>query len=1305
MDIKNLPRFDNHSHSEFSNLRLIDSINRAEDMILTAHKLGMKGIALTDHETVSGHVKWLNTEKELKKASKIPEDFKCACGNEIYLVDDRNNIQRYWHFILVAKNTEGHRALRELSSIAWYNGFSSKGLMRVPTQKDELAEIVKKYPNTLIATSACLGGELPHLVAKLVDAEKKNLSEEEILNIKLEIVAFLRYCVDLFGDDFYIEIAAADSKDQKVFNQRIKSIAESQGIKIVIGSDAHYLTANERELHKAYLNSKEGEREVDNFYYFAHMMDNEEAYGYISDIYSEEDFKEFCENSMEIYNKIEGYDIFRNPIIPEVKVIPKKCPVSLEWVEKYTYPVLYNLIISNNIQEKYWVSECLNALVNKNLWNGKYLERLEIEAKVIKTIGEKLGDCLFKYFNTFQHFIDLFWECGSIVGPGRGSAVCFLSNYLLGITQLDPVVWNLPYWRFLNEERVELPDIDIDLTPSKRKKIFEAIRKERGELNCVQVCTFGTEGTRSAIAAACRGYRSEEYPDGIEVETAQFLSGLIPMERGFLWSIHDVVYGNEEKDRKPNETFIKEVSKYPGLLKIIQSIEGLICKRGQHASGVILYNNSPYDTNALMRSPNGDLTTQFDLHMSEQCGDVKYDFLVTEICDKITICIDMLQKEGFLEHDLGLRQVYDRYLHPAVLNLEDSRMWDALGNGTVMDVFQFSTGVGLATAKQIKPRDPVQLTSANALMRLMGEKGKERPMDRYCRLKNDMQLWYREVRSRGLSEEEIKILEPYYLPNFGTPCSQEDLMEVCMDKNIAHFTLAEANMARKIVAKKQVKKVPELKEKFISQCPNRVLGEYVWETVMEPQMSYAFAKPHALAYSFVGIQTLYLATNFPEVFWNCACLIVNAGGAELMDADDVDDDEEETEKKKNKSVNYGKISTAIGETQKKGISVLPPDINRSSLIFAPDLEQNSIVYGLKGITRIGTQLVYDIISNRPYTSIEDFLRKIKVNKTQMIALIKSGAFDSLCGNREEAMNDYLELIADKKKRITLQNMQKLIEFDLIPEEYSFEVKVFNFNKYIKKFKEGSDYRLDSIAMRFFTENYDDNVLKNVVVNGDEQTALISQSTWDNTYKKAMDPVRDWMKKNQQEILDKLNTKLVELVAEKYTEGNISKWEMDSLGFYYHEHELKNLKNEVYGIVNFFDLPEEPEIERSFEKDDKKINMYKISRIAGTVIDKDKNKSSVILLTPDGVVTVKVWKNQYAIWDRQIARKNPDGTKTVVEKSFFQKGNKLIITGVRRDDNFIPKKYKNTEWPLFEKIVEMSDDGFIIENQTERTEVD
>jgi len=214
--------------------------------------------------------------------------------------------------------------------------------------------------------------------------------------------------------------------------------------------------------------------------------------------------------------------------------------------------------------------------------------------------------------------------------------------------------------------------------------------------------------------------------------------------------------------------------------------------------------------------------------------DVKYDFLVTEICDKITTCIELMQKDNIVEEDLSLREIYNKYLHPAVLNLEDKRLWTALGEGSVLDVFQFSTGVGLATAKQVKPKNPAELTSANALMRLMGEKGKERPLDRYCRLKADIGQWYKEVRDRGLSEEEIKILEPYYLPNYGVPASQEDLMMVCMDEKIAHFTLKEANAARKTVAKKHMEEIPILQEKFISQCPNRNFGAYVWETTMGP---------------------------------------------------------------------------------------------------------------------------------------------------------------------------------------------------------------------------------------------------------------------------------------------------------------------------------------------------------------------------------------------------------------------------------------------------------------------------------------
>lgn len=1307
-NINSIPRFDDHSHSMFSNFRLIDSINRPKDMILKAHELGMKGIALTDHETVAGHVEWLNCERDLKKAGKIPEDFKCACGNEIYLVDSRENIERYWHYILIAKNTEGHRALRELSSIAWYNGFSSRGLMRVPTQKCELENIVKKYPNTLIATTACLGGELPHFVAELIKAENNN-SENEIYMWKSKIDEFMRWNVDLFGKDFYVEVAAAASKDQIKFNKRVLSIAAAYDVKIVIGSDAHYLTEKERPVHKAYLNSKDGEREVDDFYTYSHMMDNAEAFANLEESgYDFARFIELCNNSMEIYDKIETYDIFRQPIIPRVKVkdYDKNIPIEIN----EAYPTLYILFTSDNIQERYWANECYNALVAKNLLNATYLTALETEARVIKTVGGKLGNCLFEYFNTFQHMINLFWEQGSIVGPGRGSAVCFLSNYLLGITQLDPLQWGLKYWRFLNEERVELPDIDIDLTPSKRGRVFEALRKERSELNVIQVCTYGTEGTRSAIAAACRGYRSEIWPDGIDVEISQYLSSLIPQERGFLWSIHDAVYGNPDKERQPIMALVNELNKYPGLLEIIESIDGLVNKRGQHASGVILYNESPFDTDAIMRSPNGDLTTQYSLHEAEELGDVKYDFLVTEICDKLTIAITLLQRDGLIEPDLSLRQVYNKYLHPDVLDLKNQKLWDALSNGEVLDVFQFSTGVGLATAKQVKPQNPTDMLNANALMRLMGEKGEERPLDRYCRLKEDMKQWYWECEDAGLTDDQIKTLEPYYLPNCGVPSSQEDMMEICMDPKIANFSLSEANATRKIVAKKKMDQIPALHEKFINACPSIKFGEYVWKTTMGPQMGYSFAKPHALAYSFVGIQTLYLATTYPDIYWNCACLITNAGGADLLNADDVDreiEDEEDTTKKKNKSVNYGKISVALGKSKKAGITVLPPDINKSDLIFKPDSERNAIIYGLKGIDRIGTNLVFEIMENRPYSSMEDFMSKVKVNKTQMISLIKAGAFDELHTDRVAAMERYLNLIADKKKRITLQNMAMLIRKDLIPPQFEFEVKVFNFNKYLKNFKEGDYYCLDAIAMRFFTENYDPDVLVDAVIDEEYSHGKIKQSTWDNTYKKAMDPVRDWMKANQQEILDALNNSLYEEVKEKYAQGDINKWDMDSLGTYCHEHELRDLNTRPYGIVNFEDLDEEPVIASEFQtKDGSTIRMYEISRICGTVIDKDKNKSTVVLLTPTmQVVNIKVWKNQYAKWDRQIARKNPDGTKTIVEKSFFARGNKLIITGIRRGDDFVPKKYKSTTYPLFEKIEEMDAQGYITKSTTERAEVE
>lgn len=1300
-------RFETHCHSEYSNIRLIDCINKLKDIILTANEKEYKGVALTDHEALCGHVEWLQLEQSLKKENKIPKDFKCALGNEIYLVDERKTKQKYFHFILIAKNTIGWKALRELSSYAWLNSYRDRRMERVPTLKQELEDIVNKYPNTLIATSACLGSELDTLVLSLIEAEKKQ-NQEEIYLIKLKIDNFIKWIKELFKEDFYIEIAPGSSKEQKLFNSRIKNIAKFYNCKIVLGTDAHYLRKNDRFIHKSFLNSKDGEREVDEFYQDCYLMNDEEAYEKIKDNFSKKEFEQIRLNSLEIYDKIEEYNIFHNPIIPVVKV-KTKSPIFDNSLKDY--PILQMLKNHKDEQRRQWINICLDELVNRKLYNKEYLERLELEADVIEFISNKLENNLFAYFNTFRHYIDLFWECGSMVGPGRGSAGSFLSNYLLGITQIDPIQWNLPYFRFLNKDRAELPDIDIDLAPSKRPLILKKIREERGQLNVVQVATFGTEGTKAAIACACRGYRTEEYPQGIDNDIALYLSSLIPVERGFLWSLKDCLEGNEEKNRKPIKELIFQLNKYPGLTEIIYGIEGLVCRRGQHASGIILYNNSPYDTTALMRSPNGDITTQFDLHKSEALGDTKFDFLVTEVCDKIITTIKLLQQDGYFKEFNSLREIYNNLLHPSVINLKDKKIWDALANGTVQDVFQFNTQIGIETAKLIKPSNPIEMTSANALLRLTAQEGQERPINRYVRFKNNVKLWYEEMDKVGLTKEEQKILEPYYLRDFGVPASQEQLMLCVMDKNISNFTLAESNMTRKVLAKKQIQKIPEVKEKFLNQCPSKKLGEYVWKTMMLPQMSYSFSEVHALLYSFIGIQTLILATNFPSMYWDCACLIVNSGGTEEEEEEDLDintdidneeieddnDEEDETKKKKTRTINFGKIAIAIGKMKSMGIEITSPNINKSSYTFSPDVENNIIRYGLNGITRVGQNIVYSIIENRPYISIEDFLSKVKVNKPQMINLIKSGAFDDF-GDRVQIMKEYINLISDTKKRLTLQNMRMLIEYELLPSELEHQIRVFNFNKYLKSFKNGIYYDIDEIALRFLDENYSiDNLYPS------DNGMKIKQTDWDKIYKKEMNPVRDYIKEHQEELLDKLNNKIINLEWNKYCEGNVSKWEMDSISCYLHEHELYNVNEEDYNCINFFRLPEEPVIDQIINIKGKQIPLFKINRIMGTVLDKNKTKKTVTLLTKNGVVTVKIFGDVFNYYDKQISEKNPEtGKKKVLEKSIFSRGNKIIVTGIRRDDNWIAKKYSRTPYHLVEQITKIDEDGKI-KIKTERIE--
>ena len=1278
-----------HNHTYYSNIRLLDSINRPTALVDKAIELGLSGVAITDHACLSAHMEVNQYAKKIKE--KYP-DFLVALGDEIYLVEKREPGQKYFHFLLIAKDALGHKALRELSSIAWYNSFVDRGMERVPVTKEELASVVKKYPGHLIASTACMGGELSTNALAMVEAESVN----DMTSAKVfydNICAFVDYCVNLFGQDFYIECAPSTANDQRAVNAKLYRIAKAYNIPMVIGTDSHYLTKADRFVHKSYLNSKGGEREVDSFYEFAHLMSFDEAEELLALSFNndKEIASQIIHNTLEIQEKITEYSLERKQMIPKVDV--KDYPKCSAW-EWDMYPTIKELLASDNIQERYWVNECIQKLVEMDLdGEPEYAARLETEADVIKFIGDKLDDCLFAYFNTFKHYIDLFWECGSIVGPGRGSATGFLSNYLLGITQLDPIRWGLPYWRFLNKERAELPDIDIDLAPSKRPAIFEAIRKERGELGLIQVATFGTEGTKSAILTACRGYRSEDYPDGIDVDQAQYMSSLVPQERGFLWSINDVVYGNEEKDRKPVTAFIREVNNYPGLLEIIMSIEGVVNKRSSHASGVILYGEDPYETAAFMRTPSGDLITCYDLHMAEAGGDTKYDFLVTEISDKIIQCFNLLKADGVIE-DLSLRDTYNKYIHPEVMDTTDPRIWEHLAAGDVLDVFQFSTGVGLAIAKKLKPKDPMEMTAANAMMRLMSEKGKESQQDRYVRIQSQgLDVFDKEMHMHNLPENMIKLMHKHCDRYWGCCAIQEQMMEILME--VANFTLGEANAARKVVAKKQMSKIPDLRKQVYEKINNPTAADYIWEVAVAPQLGYAFSLNHSLPYSFVGMQSIYLSYNFNPIYWNTACLIVNSGSLEDNSEEEVVDiyapeaqdlsegvtfqdlPDRSGKIRRTAATDYGKIAKAIGDIQAAGIKVSLANINKSKFGFAPDVENNRILFGLKGMLNVGDDVVDAIIKNRPYASPKDFLQRVKPGKQAMVSLIKGGAFDDM-EDRKFVMAWYLWETCDKKKRITLQNMSGLMKYDLIPnvdESMILAKRVFEFNRYLKAACKGrnGNFMLDERALNFIMELGEERLL---VVYGDNYE--LDAKEWDKkVYQKYMDVIRGYLTEHKDELLTNLNSAIFMEDWNKYAKGTVSAWEMEVLCFYYHEHELSGVDAGRYGFADFFSLPEDPEVDRTFIKSGKEVNIFKLHRICGTCIAKNKTKSTVTILTTTGVVNVKFRKEYFSLFDKQISERGADGVKHVVEKSWFNRGNMIVVTGIRSGDDFVSKKYAST----------------------------
>lgn len=1280
-----------HNHTQMSNFRLRDCIIKEDDLVNRAIELNQSVVAITDHETISASIR-IEKIKE-----KVKDKIKIIMGNEIYLCRDGLNASnfetgtdKYYHFILLAKDYKGYQQICELSTRAWMRSYMSRGMRRVPTYYSDVVEIIGKEPGHVIGSTACLGGMLATQILKYRELERcGNPSAaahwDKILN-------WCKLMCSTFGgkDNFFLELQPSASKEQTYVNEKIVEISKILDIDFIITCDSHYLKKEDRIIHKAYLNASEGEREVDSFYATTYLMDTEDLKEHLTNI-SEEDIDKAFENIIKIQNSCEDYTIRKSLVIPTLKWNNyDDIEVTQEWLDKIPY--FETFLKSDYIGDKELVKATIKGILkHKDLQNEKAYKELNNNLEATWISSEVNKAHWSAYYLNLQKIIELCWEAGSIVGPGRGSGVGFLLLYCLDITQINPLREKTACfpWRFLNPNRVSVLDIDFDIEGIKRPLVLNKFREFYGEDRVANVLTLRTEKSKSAILTAARGL-------GIDVDIAQYLASLIPSDRGQLRTLKEVFYGDEEKDFKPVTTFVNEMTNnYPELWKVAQNIEGLVCGTGIHAGGVIFVDEPFTNSSALMRAPDGTIITQLDLHDSEAVSFIKYDALSVEAMDKIHICLDLLLKDGLIEDKGNLKDTYENAI--GIYNLErDSKdMWEMVWNHKILSLFQMEQQSGIQGIAAMKPTSVDDLAILNSTIRLMAqEKGAEIPIQKLARFKRNPADWDKEMAYYGLTKEDKKILEPVVGISYGLCIAQEQFMQLVQLPELGGFDLTWADKLRKSIAKKNPAEYEKLTQEFFKVTKekgcNEKLCNYAWNVLVAMSRGYGFNQSHTLAYSLIALQEMNLAYKYPTLYWDCACLISDSGSleseTEVVDIYEKEDFENYTYidlpdrkgKIKEKNSDYGKIAKAIGNISAKGIKVSLVNINTSDSSFKPDIKNNRIVYGLKALSNISKETVDKIKSNRPYTGIKDFMNKCPLNKTAMINLIKAGAFDEVetnFSNRKEIMAYYIYQICDFKKKLTLQNFNGLIQHNLVPKDLEMQVRIYNFTKYLKANKKFKEYYVfDNICIDFFNRfllEYND---KLEAING---TVCIKQNVWDKIYQSYMDIAREWLKSNQNEVLEKYNEELFLECWNKYADGSISHWEMESLCFYYTRHELADVDKNKYGISDFNQLSEEPIIDYYFKKGGIQVPIFKLNRIIGTVIAKDDNKSTISLLTTSSIVTVKFNREYYSMFKKQVSEIQADGTKKVIERGWFTRGTMLMITGYRRGQEFVGKTYSKT----------------------------
>ena len=924
-----------HVHTEYS---LLDGSNKIKEYVARVKKLGMDSAAITDHGVMYGVIDFY---KEAKA-----QGIKPILGCEVYVApgsrfdkEAGNNEDRYYHLVLLAENNEGYQNLMKIVSIGFIDGFYYKPRVDIET--------LETYHEGIIALSACLAGEIPRYIMR-------GMYEEACKSA-------LRY-QHIFGkDNFFLELQDHGMPEQKQVNQSLLRMSREMGIELVATNDVHYTYAEDVKPHDILLCLQTGKR------------------------LSDEDRMRYEGGQYFVKSPEEMATLF--PYAPEALEntykIAQRCNVEIEFgvtkLPKYDVP------------EGYTSWEYLNKLC----WDGfaerypndtgKLKDQLTYELSIIQKMG------YVDYFLIVWDFIKYSRDHGIAVGPGRGSAAGSLVSYTLGITNIDPAKYQLLFERFLNPERVSMPDIDVDFCFERRQEVIDYVVRKYGKDRVAQIVTFGTLAARGVLRDVGRVM-------DMPYAFVDSIAKMVPQEL-------NITLDRALKTNPEFKTLYDTNEQVKELVDMSMRLEGLPRHTSMHAAGVVISQKAVDEYVPLSRAQDGSLTTQFTMTTLEELGLLKMDFLGLRTLTVIQNAVRMAEQGHGCKIDVD---------H---IDYNDKAVLDSLGTGKTDGVFQLESTGMKNFMKELKPQSLEDIIAGISLYR-------PGPMDfipQYIRGKN-----HPETITYDCPQLE-SILEPTY----GCIVYQEQVMQIV--QKLAGYTLGRADLVRRAMSKKKAAVMQQERQNFVygneaegvPGCISRGIQENVANKIYDDMIDfakYAFNKSHAAAYAVVAYQTAWLKYYYPVEFM--AALMTS-----VID-------------------NSTKVSEYILTCRQMSIGILAPDVNESESAFS--VSGGAIRYGLNAIKSIGRPVIESIIAERkaggPYVDLSDFIHRLPgkdVNKRVVENLIKSGAFDSFPANRRQMMLIYGQIMdeAAQKKKTELAGQMSLFDFAAEEDKEAFKVKI------------------------------------------------------------------------------------------------------------------------------------------------------------------------------------------------------------------------------------------------------------------------